>query len=56
MKDEFKIVRFDLYCNRCKHEEKDEADEPCNSCLDIPARQNTHVPEFWEARLENGRR
>ena len=28
-----KIVRFDLYCNTCKHKDKTEEEDPCYDCL-----------------------
>ena len=48
MDTELKEVRFDIYCGKCKHQMKDERLDPCNECLDIGYRENTHVPEYWE--------
>ena len=31
-----KIVRYDRYCKTCKHWKLDQAEEPCNECLDNP--------------------
>lgn len=48
----FKEVFFDVYCPTCKY--KDDPDdgfkEPCNECLTIPARENSHKPEKWEGK------
>lgn len=43
-----KEVSFDIYCLRCIHKDLAEEDHPCDECLTIPARENTHVPEYWE--------
>ena len=48
----YKIVRFDEYCYRCKHLDVDGADEPCNTCLEVEAREGTRVPEKYEAYEE----
>ena len=40
-----KFVRFDIYCSRCEHAETNETDDPCNECLDNPARTDgSHKP------------
>lgn len=31
-----KEVRFDLYCEKCKHGNVAETEEPCNECLTYP--------------------
>ena len=43
-----KEVRFDLYCKRCSHKDLDDKKEPCNECLTIESRENSHIPEYWE--------
>ena len=42
------IVRFDEWCNRCKHKKTDEIDSPCNECLDEPVNTNTRQPVLFE--------
>ena len=49
MENQVKFVEFNIYCQRCKYRNLNEAQDPCNKCLDIGARENTHVPEYWEA-------
>lgn len=44
------IVEFDMYCPACKYYYKDQADDPCHTCLSIPARENSRKPEKWEAQ------
>lgn len=48
MEENMKLVEFDLYCPVCKHFSKDQNEEPCESCLSVPARANSHKPERWE--------
>ena len=33
-----KFVRFDIYCPKCKHANDSEVEDPCNECLNTPAR------------------
>ena len=49
MEHQMKFVEFSIYCPRCKHRNLNEAQDPCNECLEIGAREDTHVPEYWEA-------
>ena len=49
MENQMKFVEFNIYCPRCKHKDLDEHQDPCNECLEVGARENTHVPEYWEA-------
>lgn len=41
-----KIVRFDLYCKKCKHYESKESDpkSPCWECLDEPSNTDSRKP------------
>ena len=41
------FVEFHKYCELCKHHETDEAEYPCNSCLETPVRESTVVPEYY---------
>ena len=49
MEHQMKFVEFNIYCPKCKHRNLNEAQDPCNECLEIGARKDTHVPEYWEA-------
>ena len=42
-----KFVRFDLYCQSCVHCDKSSTQEPCDTCLGIPAREYSHKPEKY---------
>ena len=49
---ENKIVRFDIYCDKCKHKELDESLEPCNECLTCPVNYHSSKPvKFEEAEI-----
>ena len=48
MRYDNKIVNFSIYCVDCKHINKDETEEPCDSCLSEPVNQNTHKPVKFE--------
>lgn len=43
-----KIVEFELYCPKCKHYDSSDADDPCDYCLSVPARENSRRPIKYE--------
>lgn len=55
---DYKEVFFDVYCETCKHKSEppviyeENSDKVvstrCNDCLTIPARIDSHKPEYWE--------
>ena len=47
---QYKIVKFDVYCPKCKHEKLDERLDPCNECLDYGAREGTEIPMKFEEK------
>lgn len=48
MEGDFKIIEFGFWCKKCKHRRKKEQDEPCASCLEVPARADSRKPEKFE--------
>ena len=42
-----KEVNFEEWCAKCRHEKLDEKFDPCNECLDIGAREETHKPLYF---------
>lgn len=48
--DGMKIVRFDLYCESCKHKDKLDAESPCNECLTEPVNWHSVKPVKWEEK------
>lgn len=45
-----KYVEFDKWCNSCEYSDNSESDSPCDDCLSIPARENSHKPEYYKAK------
>lgn len=45
-----KEVRFDLYCEKCKHWSTDEKNEPCSECLDQAFNDASEKPINFEER------
>lgn len=45
-----KIVEFEKYCPECIHKDRSASSEPCNTCLGIPAREDSHKPEKFQEK------
>lgn len=45
-----KEVRFDKYCETCKHRDEPEVIEPCMECLLNPVNYETEKPVKWEEK------
>lgn len=50
MEDEYKEVRFDLYCETCKHKDVSDIENPCDECLAHPANLNSIKPVNYTAK------
>lgn len=50
-----KFVRFDKYCETCKHKKVDEYEDPCNECLDNPVNDHTDKPIKYELEEKKGK-
>ena len=50
MEDVYKEVYFDQYCKTCKHWDKKECEEPCDSCLTVPANLYSHQPVNYKEK------
>ena len=44
MKAKYKIVRFDIWCKKCKFEKLSESEEPCDECLEKGVNENSKKP------------
>lgn len=44
------FVDFAEYCETCKHSKKDENEYPCDACMEVPVRDSTVVPEYYEVK------
>ncbi len=42
------MVRYDKWCDRCKHRDIPENDDPCEQCLDNPINENSEKPIYFE--------
>lgn len=50
----FKEVYFNGYCHKCIHKDKDEAEEPCDECLENAVNEYSHKPvNFKEKEKKN---
>ena len=47
-----KEVRFDLYCYKCKHYDKSEAEDPCWDCLNQGWNEDSHKPILFEESVK----
>lgn len=45
---DYKEVRFDEYCEKCKHKNTLEFKDPCNECLDHPVNVSSKPIKFEE--------
>jgi hypothetical protein len=51
-----KEVRFDIWCAKCVHKDKSEAEDPCYDCLADPANAYSRKPvHFEDGRKEEKR-
>ena len=50
MSDEFvKIVDFQ-WCNKCRHFDNDESEDPCDECLNTPVLDHSHRPLYFDEK------
>jgi hypothetical protein len=47
---QYKFVDFKKYCKLCKHEKKNDYQDPCNECLEVAAREGSEKPEYFEEK------
>lgn len=45
-----KIVLFNYYCSKCKYEQVDETEDPCNECLTNPTNWDSRTPVKFEKK------
>lgn len=48
MKKNYKEVRFDQYCNKCKYQKKTESDDPCYECLNYGVNIDSRKPIHYK--------
>lgn len=54
--DLMKEVYFHEWCAKCAFKEMKESEEPCYSCLQEPARHNSHKPEKFMEKSSTSRK
>ena len=47
MEGNLKEVRFDIFCRTCSFGPESSTKEPCNTCLGVPSREDSHKPEKY---------
>lgn len=47
MSNNVKFVDYFRYCASCEHWDKQESESPCDECLELPAREDSHKPEYY---------
>ena len=47
-----KEVYFEIYCPKCQHWEKSEADDPCFDCLNQNWNDDSHKPIYFKEEEE----
>lgn len=50
MEDDYKIVRFEEYCKKCKYEKLKDEEDPCNECLTNTVNLYSHRPVNFEEK------
>lgn len=55
MEENLKEVYFCKYCGSCKYAELDSSEDPCDSCLSNPAKENSHKPLYYKEMTKNGK-
>lgn len=49
---DYKEVYYHEYCEKCKHWEKADLEQPCNECLDNFMNLHSHKPINFEEKEE----
>lgn len=47
-----KFVRFDLYCDKCEHYDKEDHEDPCHDCLQEPVNEYSSKPVYYKPKEE----
>lgn len=56
MNNDYKEVYFGEYCTSCKWANKQETEEPCDTCLGYPVNSYSHKPVCYEpAKTKKGK-
>lgn len=50
MQDQYKEVRFDIYCETCEYKDNPDKDDPCNGCLENPMNLYSEKPVNYKEK------
>lgn len=45
-----KEVRFDIYCQKCKHFDKAETEDPCWDCMNQEWNEDSQRPIYYDEK------
>lgn len=45
-----KMVYYNEWCDKCKHWNVVETEDPCNDCLNTPVNADSRKPVRWEEK------
>lgn len=45
-----KEVRFDIYCQKCKHHDEPETEDPCDYCMSEPSNWGSEKPIMFKEK------
>ena len=45
-----RFVEFDIYCKKCEYRNLEDFKDPCNECLEEPARIGTNIPLCYKEK------
>lgn len=47
---DLKHVDYRKYCPKCKYNDQQDYEDPCNECMDNPVNQDSHKPINFEEK------
>lgn len=56
MNEQTKHVEFNRFCKICKHFKIPSIEDPCDECLNVPAREHSYKPVNFEEQPLKKRR
>lgn len=55
MINDYKIVYFNEYCQKCEYQNLEEYKDPCHECLNNPGMINSHKPINFKEKTKKGK-
>lgn len=47
-----RMVRYDVYCEKCKYADTPEVEDPCDECLCYPGQEDSRQPLMYKEKDE----